>query len=110
MHTLCELPFSSVVVHIEPLLQVPFELTLPPSFEHSPSVSADALAPPDLAGVETGLFLTTAKAGPVPTAEPAIIKAVKTITNFFMDEAHILLQFSNAGRMNDPITVGRETH
>jgi hypothetical protein len=77
MQTLWELPFSSTVVHIEPLLQVAFELTLPPSFVHSPSVSG--AFPLVLGGIGAGFFLTTAKAG---EAARAIAKAIKYVSDF----------------------------
>ena len=74
MHTLCLSPFSLVVVHIEPLAQVAFELTLPPSFVHSPSVSGATVLV--LGGVDTGLFLTTANAGAAVRDEQAIAIAI----------------------------------
>ena len=84
MQTLCDLPLSSVVSHIEPLLQVTFELTLPPSFVHSPSVSGVAFVVA-LGGV-IGLFLTMAKAGMAVRERNAIViaVAVEHPSTFFM--------------------------
>jgi hypothetical protein len=65
-------------------LQVTFELTVPPNFVHSPSVSGVILFVFAAVGAGGPAFFTTAQAGPLLIGEQTIAKTANNVSKLFM--------------------------